>query len=52
MYDYLKGMVDYIGPEYIVVENGGIGYQVVTPNPFVFSNQLKKEIQIKKTQGD
>ncbi|AZV44551.1 MULTISPECIES: Holliday junction branch migration protein RuvA [Peribacillus] len=46
MYDYLKGMVDYIGPEYIVVENGGIGYQVVTPNPFVFSNQLKKEIQI------
>ncbi len=46
MYDYLKGMVDYIGPEYIVVENGGIGYQVVTPNPFVFSSQLKKEIQI------
>ncbi len=39
-------MVDYIGPEYIVVENGGIGYQVVTPNPFVFSSQLKKEIQI------
>ena len=46
MYDYLKGMVDYIGPEYIVVENGGIGYQVVTPNPFVFSSQLRKEIQI------
>ena len=46
MYDYLKGTVDYIGPEYIVVENGGIGYQVVTPNPFIFSAQLKKEIQI------
>ena len=46
MYDYLKGTVDYIGPEYIVVENGGIGYQVVTPNPFIFSSQLKKEIQI------
>lgn len=46
MYDYIKGTVDYIGPEYIVVENGGIGYQVVTPNPFIFSAQLKKEIQI------
>ena len=46
MYDYLKGTVDYIGPEYIVVENGGIGYQVVTPNPFIFSAQLKKDIQI------
>lgn len=46
MYDYIKGAVEYIGPEYIVVENGGIGYQVVTPNPFIFSSQLKKEIQI------
>ena len=46
MYDYIKGAVEYIGPEYIVVENGGIGYQVVTPNPFIFSAQLKKEIQI------
>lgn len=46
MYDYLKGTVEYIGPEYIAIENGGIGYQVVTPNPFIFSAQLKKEIQI------
>jgi holliday junction DNA helicase RuvA len=46
LYDYLKGTVEYIGPEYIVVENGGIGYQVVTPNPFIFSAQLKKELQI------
>lgn len=46
MYDYIKGTVDYIGPEYIVVENGGIGYQVVTPNPFIFSSKLKKDIQI------
>lgn len=39
-------MVEYIGPEYIVVENGGIGYQVVTPNPFIFSAQFKRDIQI------
>ncbi|MGE7601066.1 Holliday junction branch migration protein RuvA [Peribacillus sp. NPDC097675] len=46
MYDYIKGTVDYIGPEYIVVDNGGIGYQVLTPNPFIFSAQFKKEIQV------
>jgi holliday junction DNA helicase RuvA len=46
LYDYLKGTVEYIGPEYIVVENGGIGYQIVTPNPFIFSAQLKKELFI------
>ncbi|MFF2286095.1 Holliday junction branch migration protein RuvA [Peribacillus butanolivorans] len=46
MYDYIKGKVDYIGPEYIVVENGGIGYQVMTPNPFIFSAQYQKEIQV------
>lgn len=46
LYDYIKGTVEFIGPEYIVVENGGIGYQIVTPNPFIFSAQIKKEIQI------
>ncbi|WP_110927069.1 Holliday junction branch migration protein RuvA [Bacillus massiliglaciei] len=46
MYDYIKGKVDYIGPEYIVVENGGIGYQIMAPNPFIFSAQLNQEIQI------
>lgn len=46
MYDYLKGTVEYVGPEYIVVENGGIGYQVVTPNPFVFSAQLHEALHI------
>ncbi|MFJ7927745.1 Holliday junction branch migration protein RuvA [Peribacillus sp. NPDC096622] len=46
MYDYIKGKVDYIGPEYIVVENGGIGYQVMTPNPFIFSAQYQREIQV------
>lgn len=37
LYDYIKGTVEFITPQYIVVENGGIGYQIMTPNPFVFS---------------
>lgn len=37
MYEYIKGTVEHIGPEYVVVDNNGIGYQIITPNPFVFS---------------
>lgn len=37
MYEYIKGIVEHIGPEYIVIDNHGIGYQILTPNPFVFS---------------
>ena len=39
MYDFIKGTVDYVGPEYIVIENNGIGYQIMTPNPFVFTKK-------------
>ncbi|RFU62777.1 Holliday junction branch migration protein RuvA [Bacillus sp. V59.32b] len=46
MYDYIKGVIDYVGPEYIVVDNGGIGYQVMTPNPFIFSAKISEQVQI------
>ena len=36
MYEYIKGTIEFICPEYIVVENSGIGYQIMAPNPFVF----------------
>jgi len=44
MYEYIKGTVVYIGPLYVVVENGGIGYQLLVANPFRFSGSLNKEI--------
>lgn len=37
MYEYIKGSISFIGPEYIVIENNGIGYRLLTPNPFAFS---------------
>ncbi|PLT34575.1 Holliday junction branch migration protein RuvA [Bacillus sp. V5-8f] len=46
MFDYIKGAIEYVGPEYIVIENSGIGYQVMTPNPFIYSAKLKSEVQI------
>jgi Holliday junction DNA helicase RuvA len=36
VYEYIKGTIEFICPEYIVVENSGIGYQIMAPNPFVF----------------
>lgn len=46
MYDFIKGTVDYVGPEYIVVENNGIGYQIVTPNPFSYSSNVQQMVQV------
>ena len=36
MYDYLKGFVSRVTPEYIVLETNSIGYQLFTPNPYAF----------------
>ncbi|WP_046173941.1 Holliday junction branch migration protein RuvA [Domibacillus indicus] len=46
MYEYIKGIISFIGPEYIVVENSGIGYRILTPNPFAFSKHEQKEQQV------
>lgn len=42
MYEYIIGTVEYVSPQYIVVENNGIGYQIYTPNPFVFKEDGNK----------
>lgn len=39
MYEYISGQVVKITPKYIVVDNKGIGYQIMTPNPY----QYKKD---------
>lgn len=43
MIEFIKGHVDYVNPEYIVVENNGIGYLIYTPNPFVFRKNKETE---------
>ena len=43
MYDYIIGQVTRITPEYIVVEQSGIGCAIITPNPFAF--RVKEEKQ-------
>lgn len=46
MYDYIKGTVTTITPEYIVVEAGQIGYQIITGNPFSFQRIEGTEAQV------
>jgi len=37
-------VITYINPEYVVIENQGMGYQVFTPNPYVFSVDNEEKI--------
>ncbi|PLR80053.1 Holliday junction branch migration protein RuvA [Bacillus canaveralius] len=46
MFEYIKGIVDFVGPEYIVVENNGVGFQIITPNPFTYSTEAGREIRV------
>ncbi|WP_317947685.1 Holliday junction branch migration protein RuvA [Rossellomorea marisflavi] len=46
MYEYIRGTVQMVSPEYVVVENGGIGYQLFAANPFAYSKYQGQEIQI------
>ncbi|MGP3559669.1 Holliday junction branch migration protein RuvA [Geobacillus sp. BK01] len=36
MIEFIRGYVDYVCPEYVVIDHHGIGYEILTPNPFVF----------------
>ncbi|MGE7836833.1 Holliday junction branch migration protein RuvA [Viridibacillus arvi] len=45
MYDYIIGQVTRVTPEYIVMEQQGIGWQLYTPNPFAFHVQ-KESLQV------
>ncbi len=36
MYSYIKGKVTLVRPKYIVLENNGIGYEIIVSNPYNF----------------
>jgi len=46
MIAYVKGVLTLIQEQVIVVEAGGIGYEVVCPNPYAFQSALNKEVLI------
>lgn len=36
MYDYIKGIVTRVTPEYITLDQNGVGWLIMTPNPYAF----------------
>jgi holliday junction DNA helicase RuvA len=43
LYDFIKGAIAHIQADYIVIENGGIGYQVICANPYSWQEKRDEE---------
>lgn len=46
MIEFVKGYVDFVSPEYVVLDVNGIGYQINAPNPFIYQVNKEKMITI------
>jgi len=46
LYEYIKGTVDSVHPDYVVIDNNGVGFQILTPNPYVFTKHINKQCKI------
>lgn len=46
MFEFIQGKVEFVTAEYIVIENQGIGYQLATPNPYVYSKLIGEKVKI------
>ncbi len=46
MYHYIKGIIDEYGPNYIVIDNNGIGYMVFVSNPYAFKEGENYKVYI------
>lgn len=46
MYEFIRGKLDYVCPEYITVEASGVGYQILAPNPFSFTDKMNTQTTI------
>ncbi len=46
MFNYIKGTVTNVTPNYIVVENNNIGYEILVSNPYYYNEQNDIKIYI------
>lgn len=46
MYNYIKGIVESYGPNYITLENNGIGYMVYVANPYAYQEENEYKVYI------
>ncbi len=46
MYSYIKGIITEITPNYITIENNGIGYLIKVPNPYQFQENEQTTVYL------
>ena len=46
MFNYIKGMIGSYGPNYISLENNGIGYLIYVANPYVYQENKEYTVYI------
>ena len=46
MYNYIKGIVTEYGPNYISLDNNGIGYLIYVSNPYVYKEETEYKVYI------
>ena len=46
MYNYIKGIVESFGPNYISLENNGIGFLVYVANPYAYKEGEEYKVYI------
>jgi Holliday junction DNA helicase RuvA len=46
MIAYIRGKLTLIQEEAIILETGGIGYEIICPNPFIYQGTLEQELFI------
>ena len=46
MYEYLTGLVTSVTPQYVVLEVGGVGYQLFVANPYRFQEDAETKVRI------
>ncbi|AZB43771.1 Holliday junction branch migration protein RuvA [Bacillus sp. FJAT-42376] len=44
MIEFVRGKIDYISPEFIVIDHSGIGYKIFAPNPFIYAKGTETTI--------
>ena len=48
MFEYLKGTIETVTPSYIVVDVQGVGYRVMTANPYVFTQNQPTTVYVEQ----
>ncbi|XMB72440.1 Holliday junction branch migration protein RuvA [Mycoplasmatota bacterium WC30] len=52
MYNYIKGLITEVSPNYITVENNGVGYKIITPNPYSFVMHSESTVYLYQKVSD